>query len=519
MHRLKSFIYCCMISMTSWGWSQEEPKKPVESASEKVCTDKEEFSVTHHEVSINGQPVAYQAIAGNFILKDDKCQPKANLFFISYTKDGTENQGDRPITFCFNGGPGSASVWLHLGVLGPKRVYLNDNGDALPPFHLVDNEFSILDMTDLVFIDPVSTGYSRAIPPEDAKKFHGVEEDVKSVAEFIRLYMTRFNRWESPKFIIGESYGTTRAAALAGYLHDNDFIYVNGIALVSTVLNFQSIKFAAGNDLSYLLFLPSYTATAWYHKKLSPDLQGNLQDALQAARDFVNNEYTSALFKGDLIKPEERQHIVQQLARFTGLSPEYIERSNLRIDMMRYAKELLRDQKRTVGRFDSRFKGIDANAVGEYFEYDPSADAIFGAFTATINHYIQTELKWKKDTQYKILASVQPWDYGTGNQYLDVTETLRGVMTKNPFLRVFVANGYYDLATPFFATEYTFNHLGLDASLLNHVTIKNYDAGHMMYIYRPALIKLKEDLAEFYTQTLINQEKEQQAVSESIKNP
>ena len=521
--QVRKYVYCWGISLlliASFGWAAaaDEGKKGTDQEAEKgLCNDKEVFSETAHEVIINGEPIAYRAVAGTLILKDDKCKPKANIFFISYTKEGVADISQRPVTFCFNGGPGSSSVWLHLGILGPKRVSLNEDGEALPPYHLVDNEFSLLDATDLVFIDPVSTGFSRAIPPEDAKNFHGVEEDIKSVAEFIRLYMTRFNRWDSPKFIIGESYGTTRAAGLAGYLHDHYYVYVNGLVLISSVLNFQSIDFNAGNDLSYLLFIPSYTATAWYHKRLSPDLQANFLDTIEASREFVLNDYSVALFKGNLLSPTERNRIVGQLARFTGLSPEYIDRSNLRIDMMRFVKELLRDQRRTVGRFDSRFKGIDADAVGEHFEYDPSADAIFGAFTSTFNHYVKTDLKWTDDAHYKILTNVQPWDYGVAtNQYLNFTDTLRGVMTKNSHLRVFVGNGYYDLATPFFATEFTFNHLGLDASLMSHVTMKHYDAGHMMYIYRPSLIKLKQDLATFYDQTLKGQQKEEDE-GESIR--
>jgi len=519
MQMLKDVVYwgIAFSLILSLSWSAEETKKEKEQESEKLeCNDKEEFSETKHQIVINGQPVAYRAVAGTLILKDEKCKPKASMFYISYHKEGVDNLSERPITFCFNGGPGSSSVWLHLGVLGPKRVFLNENGDALPPYRLVDNEFSILDETDLVFIDPVSTGFSRAIPPDDAKHFHGVEEDIKSVAEFIRLYITRNQRWESPKFIAGESYGTTRAAGLAGYLHDEYYVYTNGIILISSVLNFQSLDFDAGNDLSYLLFLPTYTATAWYHKKLSPDLQENFLNTLQAARDFVINDYSQALFKGDLLTSAERQRVVTQLARFTGLSPDYIDRSNLRIKMTHFAKELLRDQRRTVGRFDSRFKGIDSNAVGARFEYDPSAEAIFGAFTATMNQYIETDLKWTKDAHYKILTDVQPWDYGIANQYLNVGETLRSVMTKNPFLRVFVGNGYYDLATPFFATEYTFNHLGLDESMSGHVTMKDYEGGHMMYIYRPSLIKLKSDLASFYEQTLMNQEREEEE-GESVR--
>ncbi|WP_079989361.1 S10 family peptidase [Candidatus Protochlamydia phocaeensis] len=507
------FFWSCLVFLP-FSVTAEEAKKNGndQEANKTACIDQEEFSETRHEVTINGQPIAYKAVAGNMILRDDNCKSKASLFFISYTKEGTEDMRQRPITFCFNGGPGSSSVWLHLGVFGPRRVFLTENGDALPPYHLVDNEFSILDQTDLVFIDPVSTGFSRAIPPEEAKRFHGVEEDIKSVAEFIRLYITRFNRWESPKFIAGESYGTTRAAGLAGYLHDEYYMYVNGVILVSSVLNFQSIDFSAGNDLSYLLFLPSYTAAAWYHKKLPEDLQqASLTEVLQAARDFVNNEYVLALFKGDLLSPQQRADVTRKLARFTGLSSDYIEKSNLRIDILRYAKELLRNRKRTIGRFDSRFMGIDADAVGERFEYDPSADAIFGAFTATFNNYVHTELKWKNDNHYKILTSVQPWDYGISNQYLNVADTLRGVMTKNPYMTVFVANGYYDLATPFFATEYTFNHLGLDPSLLDHIDMQYYDAGHMMYIHRPSLIKLKKDLASYYQDTLKRQDEEERS--------
>lgn len=488
----------------------EEVKKKSEKESCVECDEKEEVSETKHQVIINGQPITYRAIAGTFILKDEKCKPTASMFYVSYTKDGTENLGLRPITFCFNGGPGSSSVWLHLGVLGPKRVFLTENGENVPPFHLVDNEFSLLDKTDLVFIDPVSTGFSRAIPPENEKQFHGMKEDIKSIAEFIRLYLTRYQRWDSPKFIIGESYGTTRAAALAGYLSEKKFIYINGIALISSMLNFQLIEFNAGNDLPYLLFLPTYTATAWYHKKLSPELQANFGETMGKVKEFVINDYAVALFKGDLLTVSEKKRIVAELSKYTGLSPEYVERSNLRIDMFRFVKELLRDQQRTVGRFDSRFKGIDEDSVGEHFEYDPSAEAIFGAFTATMNQYLQMNLKWTKDKPYEILTSIGSWwDFGAKNSYLNVADTLREVMTKNPYLRVFVGNGYYDLATPFFVTDYTFNHLGLDPSLKDHVTMKYYDAGHMMYIHRPSLIKLKEDLASFYDQTFTNQEKQE----------
>ena len=482
-------------------------------STENVCINepKEEFSETQQEVIINGVPISYKAIAGNLLLRDEKEAPKASIFFVSYTKENVDDSKQRPITFCFNGGPGSSSVWLHVGVLGPRRVYLTEKGNAVPPFRLVDNEFSILDLTDLVFIDPVSTGYSRAIPVEDAKKFHGVEEDIKSVAEFIRLYVTRYNRWDSPKFLAGESYGTTRAAGLAGYLHDNYYMHLNGLILISSVLNFQSILFDAGNDLSYLMFLPTYTATAWYHNKLPLDLrQAGLTQAIEESKKFTTEQYSLALFKGDLLEPEEKSKIVDGLVRYTGLSPKYILDSNLRVDIMHFVKELLRDQNRTVGRFDSRFQGIDSNLVGEKFEYDPSAEALFGAFTATLNNYIHTSLKWKSEVDYKILTNIHAhWDYSVAsNQYLNVVDTMRSIMVRNPYLRIFVANGYYDLATPFFATEYTFNHLSLEPEFSKHVSMKYYEAGHMMYTYYPALVKFKKDIAEYFSDTLQSQDRE-----------
>lgn len=485
---------------------QAEENKISEEHTEKkpFSSDfKEEFSETKHEVMINGQPLAYKATVGNLLLKDNKGNVNASMFFISYSKEGVKENSQRPVTFCFNGGPGSSSVWLHLGAFGPKRVSLTEKGDALPPYHLVDNEFSLLDLTDLVFIDPISTGYSHAIPLDEAKKFHGYEEDIKSVANFIRLYITRFNRWDSPKFLAGESYGTTRAAGLAGFLHDEEYIYVNGIILVSSVLNFQSILFDTGNDLSYLMYLPSYTATAWYHKRLSADLQADLKKAIDESKAFVTNEYSKALFKGDLLTKEERDNMVVKLVRYTGLSPDYIANSNLRINILRYVKELLRNEKKTVGRFDSRFVGIDSDVVAETFEYDPSAEAIFGAFTSTLNYYMRNDLKWEKDADYKILTNISQWDFSIAtNQYLNVAEKLKSVMVKNPHLRVFVGNGYYDLATPFFATEYTFNHLGLDPIFTTHVDMQYYDGGHMMYTHYPSLIKLKKDLTQYFNNTL-----------------
>ncbi len=467
---------------------------------------KEKFCKTKHTVVIDGQEIAYTATAGTLILKDAEDKPTASLFYVAYTRDDVENVAARPITFSFNGGPGSSSVWLHMGVVGPRRVLMDPEGNPLPPpYTLVNNEYSLLDVTDLVFIDPVSTGYSRAVPVEDAKQFHGVEQDIKSVGEFIRLYTTRAKRWASPKFLIGESYGTTRAAGLSGHLQSELGMYLNGIMLVSSVLNFQSIRFDLGNDLPHILFLPTYAAAAWFHKRLPDDLQQqDLRAILAEVKTFAEREYMLALMQGARLLDDERRQIVTRLARYTGLSETYIEQTNLRINIHRFVKELLRDERRTIGRFDARFKGIDRDAAGEQHEYDPSYAIIQGAYTAMLNDYVRSELRFKSDLSYEILTdNVQPWDYSKfQNQYVNVAETLRSAMTQNPFLKVFVGNGYYDLATPFFATEYTFEHLELDPSLQEHITLAYYEAGHMMYLHQPSLAKLKADLARFLTAAL-----------------
>jgi carboxypeptidase C (cathepsin A) len=448
---------------------------------------------------LNGAKLEYTATAGTLVLKEEDGKPTAGVFFVAYTKEAAD-RSRRPITFTFNGGPGSSSVWLHLGAFGPKRVLMKPDGEPLPPpYRLVDNDLTLLDLTDLVFIDPVSTGYSRPAPGVSGKQFHGVQEDIQSVGEFIRLYTTRFNRWESPKFLAGESYGTTRAAALVGYLQDRLGMNFNGVLLVSSILDFQTARFDEGNDLPFVLFLPTYTATAWYHKKLSPDLQSDLRKTLDEAEQFALGEYASALLQGSRLPAEARDRIARKVALYTGLTEDYVRRANLRIEIQRFCRELLRKEGRTVGRFDSRLMGRDLNDVGERPEYDPSYAAIQGTYTATLNDYVRRELGFKSDLPYEILTSrVQPWDFGTAkNRYLNVAPSLRQAMTKNPALRVFVANGYYDLATPYFATEHTFHHLGLAPELAKHVTMGYYEAGHMMYIHRESHVRLRKDLATF----------------------
>ena len=485
----------------------EEQKKAQEN---KPKVDAQDVIVeTKHQATINGQEIHYTVTAGTIVLKeetetDEKSEgekAKATLFFVAYTRDDVDDQQARPLTFSFNGGPGSSSVWLHMGVLGPRRVLLDDMGNPLPPpFTLVNNEYSLLDKSDLVFIDPVGTGYSRMVTGEKVTEYLTYQKDIEAVGAFIHLYTTRYQRWASPKFLIGESYGTTRAAGLAGHLQQRYGLFLNGVMLVSVVLNFQTLDFNPGNDLPYILFLPSYTATAWYHNRLNDNLQKNLKKALAEVEAFALREYTVALMQGDALPAAEQGKIIRKLARYTGLSSDYIKHTNLRIEIMRFTKELLREQRRTIGRLDSRFQGLDRDAAGENFEFDPSMYNITGTYTAVFNHYIRTDLGFQSDLPYEILnnRTHQRWRYDTHeNRYLNVADILRQAISMNPYLKVFVASGYYDLATPYLATDYTFNHLSLDSSLRANITMHYYEAGHMMYTHLPSLIQLKQDLDTF----------------------
>ncbi len=489
--------------------SEEQNKA---SADAKPSAPADNIVVTHHTIRIGGEEVNYTVTTGTIVLREESERQgdqagisegekaKASIFFVAYTRDGIADRSTRPLTFSFNGGPGSSSVWLHLGVLGPRRVLMTDLGDLPPPpFRVADNEYSLLDATDLVFIDPVSTGFSRAVVGEKAKEFHALKKDIESVGDFIRLYATRYQRWLSPKFLIGESYGTTRAAGLSGYLQERHGLFLNGIMLISSILNFSTARFNVGNDLPYILFLPTYTASAWYHKRLAPELQSDLRQTLAEAEQFALGPYADALMRGAVLPAAERARVVAQTARYTGLSTDYVDRANLRIEIHRFTKELLRDERRTLGRLDTRFKGIDRDAAGERHDYDPSLTNITGPYTAAFNDYVRGELKFETDLPYETLTPrVQPWSFGENeNQYVNVAETLRHAMTINPHLKVFIGNGFYDLATPYFATQYTVNHIGLDPSLQPNIRLAYYEAGHMMYIHRPSLIQLKDDLAAF----------------------
>jgi carboxypeptidase C (cathepsin A) len=492
--------------------NEKEKHEPTSDKAAEKPAPQDRMVQSQHRVTVGGQDIAYTVTTGVIVLKEESEKkgeaegefegekPRASIFFTAYTKDGVEDLGQRPITFCFNGGPGSSSVWLHLGAFGPRRVQMTDDGDLPPPpYRLVDNDHSLLDLTDLVFIDPVSTGYSRPVEGEKAKQFHGFKKDIESVGDFIRLFTTRYRRWLSPKFLAGESYGTTRAAGLSEYLQERHGLYLNGIILVSAVLEFITLDFYLDNELPYVLFLPTYAATAWFHKRLPPELRSDLRQTLREVEAFALGDYARALMLDARLPAEERAGVAARLARYTGLSQDYVERSNLRIVDNRFFKELLREQRRTVGRLDSRFVGIDRDSAGEQIEYDRSYANIVGPYTACLYDYIRGELGYDSDLPYEIINNrVWPWSYKEHeNRFVNVAESLRKAATMNPHLRVFVANGYYDLATPYFATEYTVNRLQLDPALEDHVTMRYYEAGHMMYIHLPSLEQLKADLAEF----------------------
>jgi carboxypeptidase C (cathepsin A) len=482
--------------------SAQEGKRQKEASEVDVITEvlEEELVETTHKARIGGRDVEYKACAGTISLIDDEGNEKASVFYIAYTKIGRSAPKDRPVTFSFNGGPGSSSVWLHLGLLGPKIVSMMDDGTAYPPpYELVINENSLLSVTDIVFIDPVSTGYSRPAEGEDKSQFHGVEEDIKWVGEFIRLYVTRSERWGSPKFLIGESYGTTRAAGLSGYLQERHGMFLSGIMLVSSILNFQTTDFHVGNDLPYALFLPTYTATAWYHGRLGEKYDGNLQSALADAEEFALGEYASVLMLGDAAPKQRSDAAAARLAELTGLSVEYIRSTDLRVKIWRFVKELLREKDLTAGRLDTRFTGRDRDSAGESYEYDPSYANIYGPYSACINDYVRRELDFESDLPYEVLTgNVRPWNFGKyRNRYVNVAETLRSAMTRNPSLRVYIASGYYDLATPYFATDYTVDHLGLPPELRGNIAVSYYEAGHMMYIHKDSRLKLLDELSDF----------------------
>ena len=482
------------------GTERQQTTAPKKSETEMAS---ETLSVTRHAITINGKSLTYTATAGTTQMKDESGKVKASLFFTAYATERQKDEPERPVTFAFNGGPGAASLWLHLAALGPKRVLLTDEKGALPPpYKRVSNEYTWLGFTDLVFIDPIGTGYSRAAPGVDPKEFYGVKGDIEAAGDFMRLYCTRYGRWMAPKFIAGESYGTTRAAGLSGYVQDKLGMHLDGIILISSALDFQAISFVPGNDLSYVLYLPAYANAAWYHKKLSPILQADPGRTRDEVEQFALNEYLVALAKGNSLTDAEREKIVDRLATYTSLPKPYIRNSNLRISRDGFMKELLRDEHRRIGLLDSRITGA---YQFERLMDDPSMFNIMGPLVAAWNDYVRQELKYESDIPYEFLSEKanESWNWGSAAKgYVNTAHTLGQAMGRSSFLRVFIASGYYDLDTSYFGAQYTANHLGGDPKLRDRVTMAYYDAGHQMYTHMPALKKLRDDVAAFFKTAL-----------------
>jgi carboxypeptidase C (cathepsin A) len=492
-----------------------ESAKPAEApkSDSGEASDKEEHYdvaevppvITHHQIALNGKILGYTATTGRLPIKRDDGKIEAEMFFVAYTLEGQE-AGNRPLTFAFNGGPGSASVWLHMGALGPKRVVLQPNG-FMPaaPYRLEDNPDTLLDRSDIVMVDAMSTGYSRAATAELTKKFLGVKGDIQGFGEFIRLYLSRYERWNSPLFLLGESYGTTRAAGIAGYLADHGIAF-NGVTLLSMAVDFQTLEWNKSNDLPYFLLVPTFNMIAGYHHKLAADLTQDVARTREEVVRWSTNDYALALGKGDALTSEEHRKIVEQLSRYLGLRPEVIEAHNLRISVPTFSKELLLDQKLVSGRLDGRFASPNPNS-DEDREYDPTSAAILPPYTSAFNNYLRTELNYKSDMPYRVFAYDQPgfqkWDWGTAVEGFPSTAGgLRSALIKNPYMKVLVMEGYYDLATPFTAANWTMDHLDLDAKYRQNISYATYNAGHMVYIDRAEHDKMKKDLVDFMEKCL-----------------
>jgi len=492
----------------------EESAKPTEppKADANEATDKEEHYdvtevapvITHHQTALNGKTLSYTATAGRLPIKRGDGKIEAEMFFVAYTLDGQE-AAKRPLTFSFNGGPGSASVWLHMGALGPKRVVLQPNG-FMPaaPYRLESNPDTLLDRSDIVMVDAMATGYSRAATAELTKKFLGVKGDVQAFGEFIRLYLSRYDRWSSPLFLLGESYGTTRAAGLAGYLADHGIAF-NGVTLLSMAVDFQTLEWNKSNDLPYELLVPTFNLIAGYHHKLPAESTQDVAKTREEVVRWSENDYALALGKGDALTPEEHRKIVEQLSRYIGLRPEVIEAHDLRIDVPTFSKELLLDQKLISGRLDGRF--TSPNPGGDDHAYDPTSAAILPPYNSAFNNYLRTELNYKSDMPYRVFAYDQPgfqsWEWGNAVEGFPSTAgSLRSAMIKNPYMKILVMEGYYDLATPFAAANRTMDHLDLGPQFRQNISYASYNAGHMVYIDRAEHDKMKKDLVDFMEKCL-----------------
>ena len=485
------------------------PAEPAAMAAPASASAPKDLAVTtDHTIQLDGRTIPYTATAGSMVLDDGHGAPAAAMSYVAYTSTDVTDPATRPVAFLYDGGPGFASIWINIGAFGPERVVVPDaaSGGA-PPYRMVANEYSLLDRTDLVFLDPVGTGFSHAVGQAHDLDFWGVDPDARSLAQFIRKYISRHDRWNSPKFLLGLSYGTFRSAVLGNYLQSHDNISLNGIVLISSMLDMATKSFRPGADLPYELYLPTYAATAWYHKLLNPQ-PPDLPAFLEQVRTFARTTYAAALMEGAGLSPARKQAIARQLAQYTGLPADYIVAADLRVDVSQFLAELQRSRGVVLSRLDSRYSGDVYDPLSETAEYDPIRPAIYGAFTAAFHTCLTRDLKFETDDTYVVSSpdAARSWDWGhaaRGERYggpgqPNVGPDLQQALVTNPDLYIQVDNGYYDFATPFFATEFTMNHLGLPAHLQDHISLQYYQSGHMIWLHVPSLARLSANVRAFF---------------------
>lgn len=501
-------VPCILLFLFTNAFAQEQGPKQAEA--EKKPMPEAQVFTSDQQVTIDGNTIELTANSGTVKLRDENNEPIALFGFTSYTKKNVRDKDNRPIVFAFNGGPGSSSFWLHMGILGPKRIPVNDTDYTGPaPYELVNNEHSILDVADLVMIDPVGTGLSVPVGDAEFKDFWGVDQDIESISQFIRQYLIENSRLNSPKYLLGESYGTFRNAGLMAHLQDQG-IAMNGVVMVSAVFDLRQLLFPPNEDLSYIVHFPTYAATARYHGKVENEME-SIETFLDEVRDFTENEYAPALYQGDQLSDSEKRNIADQLSAYTGLSTDYWMKADLRVTNGEFFNELLRDEHETVGRLDSRFTGINQDPISQFADYDPQSAAISAPYITSFLDYLYNNLNVSKELHYQTSAGGREgfrWDWSHSgntawgaqvaiNTGIDMAET----MSQNPNMKVMILNGYYDLATVFYGVEYTIDHLGLEPEIKDNIIMKYYEAGHMMYVHPPSMDKFKNDVAEFIQST------------------
>ncbi len=470
-----------------------------------AAAPREVHVVTQHSATIGGQKVDYTATVGSIIIRDTRDEPIGEIYYTAYTKSGVADESRRPLMFAYNGGPGSSSIWVHMGLLGPKRVDIPDTTHAPPPpYRLVDNEYSMLDKADLVFIDPVGTGYSKPIGKGKGSDFWGVDQDANSLAQFVSRYLSETDRWNSPRYLMGESYGTTRSAALSAVLQRRN-IDLNGVILLSAVLDFQTITFDPGNDEPFIMYLPSYAAVAWYHNAL-PGKPAQLRPFLHEVEQYATHEYATALFQGDNLPAAERSLVLDRLHQYTGLSRDYLDKADLRVTASQFEKELMRGQGKVVGRLDARFTGETGDLLAENAPYDPQSASISSAYQSLFNNYMHDDLNYGRDMMYATSGNVNPWDWSHGQSrgwpgHTNVATDLATELTMNPKAHVMLNSGLFDLATPYYAAEWTMAHLGVPKQVRAQITEAEYESGHMVYVHVPSLAAFKQNVAAFIDRT------------------